>query len=245
MIPFLYVQAAPLKPSVQLTSVNGVSELLDSINTYCHEIRGGFDYLVFSMTSTGGVIISVDTFTYEDLNINEKQKVMDFTLRSISDSSLVAVDKIKLYNYVAETDSAVSAVVRQLAGDAKSDFYSAYSFFKPFSGWLGTVLAVLCIVLFLGLISSMIIDIGYLTIPVLNRILTSDDKQKPNFVTAEAYKSYLEGVDINTKKDMLFLYLKKKYKQIIVICILILYLASGKIWGFFADIVDLFSGFLR
>lgn len=244
MIPFLSVQATSLKPSVQLTSVNGVSELVDSVNTYCHEIRSGFNYLEFSMTSTGGVIVSVDTFTYEDLNVNEKQKVMDFTLRSISDSSLVAIDKTKLYNYVAETDSAVSAIVRQLAGDARSDFYSAYSYLKPFSGGLGTALAVLCILLFLGLISSMIIDIGYLTIPLLNRILTSDDKKKPNLVTAEAYKAYLEGVDINTKKDMLFLYLKRKYKQIVVICILILYLASGKIWGFLADIIDLFSGFL-
>lgn len=242
MIPFLSVQATELKPSVQISSSNGVSELVEAVNTYTNEIVSGFDYLSYSMTGTGGVIVSVDTFQYNELSNTDKRRVMDFTLTNISNSSLVSVDKTRLYNYVAETDTAVSAVVRQLSSDSKSDFYTAYTYLKPFSGFLGTLLALFSIGLFSCLTASILVDLSYLAIPLVNMVLSSGSNEKPKIVTVEAYKSYIEGSDMNSKKDVLFLYLGKKWKQLVVVCICILYLASGKIWAFVADIIDMFSG---
>lgn len=244
MIPFLCVNATELMPSVQLSSTNGVSTLVETVNSYVSEFTSDFEYLSHSTTSTGGVIISVNTFGYDNLSTTEKQQVMSFTLASISDSSLISVDKTRLYNFVAGTDSAVSAVVRQLSADSKTDFYTAYSKLKPFAGGLGTLLALVAIGLFLGLISSILVDLSYLAIPLMNLIISSGSSEKPKIVTVEAYKSYLEGSDANSKKDILFLYLGKKWKQLVVICICILYLISGKLWGVVADIIDLFSGML-
>lgn len=244
MIPFLCVNAVELLPSVQLSSTNGVSTLVETVNSYTKEISSDFTYLSSSVTSTGGVIVSVNTFGYDELSNTEKQQVMSFTLSSISNSSLVSIDKTRLYNFVAETDSAVSAVVRQLSADSKTDFYTAYSKIKPFSGFLGTLLALISIGLFAGLVFSILVDLAYLSVPPLNMLISSGSSEKPKIVTVEAYKAYLEGSDKDSKKDILFLYLGKKWKQLVAVCICILYLVSGKIWGVVADIIDLFSGML-
>ena len=244
MIPFLSVQATELKPSVKLSNSSGVVELLNLVNSYSSEVASGFSYLSFSMTGTDGVIISVDTCGYNELSNMEKSKIMEYTLRCISNSSLVAVDRTKLYNFIAGTDSEVSAVVRQLSADSGSDFYTAYSYIKPFSGLVGTVLALFSIGLFFGLVTSFLIDISYIAIPLVNIFLSAGAEGKPNLVTVEAYKAYLQGVDKDNKRDVLLLYLGKKWKQIVVVCICILYLAGGRVWALLADLIDLFSGVL-
>lgn len=244
MIPFLSIQATGLKPSVQLTSTNGVSELVSTINSYTVDVQTGFNYLSSTTTSSGGSMVSVDTFTYNSLSNSDKQKVMTHALTSISNSSLVAVDKTKLYNFIAETDTAVSAIVRQLSADGKTDFYTAYSYIEPFSGTLGTLLALVAIGLFAGLLASVLIDLSYLGVPIINVVLTSNSKEKPKLVSLEAYKAFVEGSDKSNKKDVLLLYISKKWLQFIIIAVCVLYLTSGLVWGLIADIIDLFSGIL-
>lgn len=243
MIPFLSVQAFDLFPSVKLSSINGVMDLVATVNSYSNEL-GAFDYLEYSSTSSGGAIVSVDTFSYKELSLDYKQKLMSYTLSLISDSALVAVDKTKLYNFIADTDTNVSAIVRQLTEDSKTDFYKAYSFIKPFSSKLGIVLGVACILLFFGLACSFLLDLAYMTIPTVNALIPAEDGKKPKVISAEAYKAYLAGLNENSKKNVLAVYMKNKWLQIAIVCICILYLASGKIWSLFASIVDLFSGFL-
>lgn len=246
MIPFLSVQATSvLMPSVKLSSASGCAELTNVVNLYSQDMQTGFDYLTLSYTGLGSVIIEVDTYTYKELTEQQKQDLMTFTLSSIQDSSIISMDKTRLYNYVCQTDTSVSMLVRQLSADSRGDFYTAYSYIKPFSGKLGTVLALLAICLFLGLIFSVLIDIFYISVPTISMVLNSGDtNKKPKIVSKEAFKSYLDSCDASNKKDVVLMYIKKKWLQLFIVVLCILYLVSGEIWNLAGDILDLFRGFM-
>lgn len=246
VIPFLSVQASSvLLPSVKLSSSNGCAELTNSVNVYSQGMQSDFNYLTLSYTGTGSVIIEVDTYTYKDLTEQQRQELMSFTLVSIQDSSLVSMDKTRLYNYVCQTDTSVSKLVRQLSADSRGDFYKAYSIIKPFSGKLGTILALLTIVLFLGLVFSVLMDVFYISIPTVSMLLNDGDtNKKPKMVSKEAFRAYLDSCDANNKKDALFVYFRHKWVQLVIVILCILYLVSGEIWNFVGDILDLFRGFM-
>ena len=185
--------------------------------------------------------VTVDISRYQKYEQAARQEIMQITIDTIMASQLSRTNKTRLYNFISNTDEEISNLIRQLSTDVRTDFGRAYATFKPFSSTLGWILGVAVLGLFIILTLTIIIDICYITIPILQ--ISSDSAKKPKFVSREAY----EAVKNSESKDGSFKapiwgYFGNKTGQLIAVSICILYLSSGKIFGLLATIIDYFSG---
>lgn len=188
-----------------------------------------------------------DMSNYRHLEQQEKQKIMSIILNNIQDSRVSASNRTKLYNFISDSDTAVSSLVRQLSNDVTADFATAYSYFKPFSGWLGTALGCFALAIFVLLALSIVVDIAYLTLPLVQWGLSrSTESSKPHLISQEAWSAVKEAESKAGQMDRspLGVYFKLKVKEYIVLGVCLLYLISGQIYVLVAYIVDYFQGLL-
>lgn len=189
-----------------------------------------------------GTSIYINKQGYNKLSADEKQEVMAAALscaRNITTTQL----RLKVYNFIADQDTSTSSLVRQLSNDVDADFATAYSWFKPFSGGVSTFLGLMTLGIFITLTCMITVDLAYLVIPPFRQVLDKDGKEKPNFISNEAFKATLEAEKDNLSyKSSMALYFKHKTVQLIVIAICLLYLVSGKIYSLVAWFIDAFSG---
>lgn len=190
------------------------------------------------------VNITVDMNTYGKLNGSAKQKVMQAALDGVYNSSISHTNRNKIYSSLCELDETTSSMVRQLSTDVRSDFYKAYSIFKPFSGLIGTLMGVIVIALFVLLGLTSVIDIAYITLPMVQLILGDASSGKTKFVSYEAVCAVKEMESSQGKISALGRYAKTKTKQYVAIILCILYLASGEIFNLIAQAIEMFSGIL-
>lgn len=221
-----------------------------SIETYCNEVNeySGFLFLEYvsdvSASGDSTCNLLVDTASYKNLTQDEKSYIMTYALNHIKDSGMSDMSKNKIYNFIANLDSTTSALVRQLSNDVNADYYRAYSAIKPALRWVSGIFGFFVLVIFGGLTISMIIDISYIAIPLIQCYLTKNETKKPILVSNEAWKAVKETVDVNSSKDTMMLYFQKKSKQLVILSICLLYLIGGKIYILVGNFVDLFSGLL-
>ena len=193
--------------------------------------------------ANGSVInISINNQVYNKLNMAEKEKYMKIALNGIQNSSISVINRNKIYSFIANSDTRVSGLVRQLSEDVSVDMPAAYAWFRPFSSPISIALGVITIFIFALLGISTVIDIAFLTIPGVQLMLITmgSDNDKPKLVSLEAWAAYKEASV--SHKSVLGLFFKKKAGQMIVLGICILYLVSGNLFALVAKIVDYFQG---
>lgn len=189
----------------------------------------------------GVVTLEINMLGYKELTQAGKQNAMQITLQDVENSSVSRATRVKIYNFIAEEDSSTSSLVRQLSTDVDADFADAYSSFKPFSGVLGWILGILTLGIFMLLGLTIVIDIAYIVLPGVQCALAKPSEgKKPNYISLEAFNAVKEAESSAGKeyKNPLNIYLKSKVKQFICLGICILYLVSGKIYIFIANIMD-------
>lgn len=235
-------------------STNGYEDICDSINEAIHNekiwvgdgVEGVIDFLTCDI-SDGDVVITVNMHDYTNLSEEKRQVVMDCALRGITSSTnnVARTSKTKIYNELCALDSTTSNLVRQLSSDVNADFVGAYNTFKPFSGVVGWIFGLITLGMFLVLGLTIVVDIAYINLPFIQNALTSD-QGKPRFVSLEAWDAVKEADSKAGERyvNPTTLYLKHKTKQYIIVCICILYLASGEIYNLISIMISYFRGLL-
>lgn len=252
VLPFLYmgnnsnVYAAG-NPSFACTSseYTALSNIINSANSGINpQLQGqvGVKLLILVGGTGSNCRVEFDKETYSDLGADDKKLAMQIILEGISESGLPSNLKLRLYNFIEEQDKSTASLVRHLSEDVDADFATAYSWFRPFSGGISTVLGLITLLLFLFLALTMVVDLAYIVLPLFRNTLDSADGSKPKFVSTEAYKAMQEADKSTDYKSPLTVYFKRKVGQIIVLSICILYLVGGKIYDLVAWIIDAFSG---
>ena len=238
LLPFSFTVGAsatsidPTNPKITLNSYTGVQ--FGAINDKSGDL-GGFTFLTIN-TSTK--VVTVNMVAYNSLSAGDKKELMKYTLESISNMNMSRPDKIRLYNFVAEQDETVSSLVRQLSDDVKADFVEAYSWFRPFSGTVSTILGLISIIIFIGLSLTMVVDLAFISIPAI-RLAISNKKGEAQWVSKEAEKAikFAES-DPNTYHSAVGFYFKHKTGQIFILGVCLVYLVGGKIYDLVGWIID-------
>lgn len=220
-----------------------INDLVDQVNTMS-DVK--FDFLTYNSDS-GNVTIEINMAEYKDLSQKGRQRLMQLTLGAVQNSEVSRTNRNKIYNFIADEDVAVSSLVRQLSDDVRADFAGAYSYFKPFGTGLGIFLGFLVMAIMAALGLTVVLDLSYITIPWVQ--LTLEDKkkrEKPWGISIEAWKA-VEEAESKSGSDYanpLFVYFRSKSKQMVAISLCLLYLVSGQLYNFIADVMDYFRGLL-
>lgn len=246
--PFKVMADIDAKPTLTFTSksvdVSKISLYVSDVNSYV-----GFNFMEY-VKATGTVDatynLSLDMTTYRNKNQSEKSKIMQYALDSLKDTSISNIAKNKIYNFIESQDESTASLVRQLSNDVTADFAEAYYVFKPFSGWLGLLLGIVSIVIFVTLTLMILADLSFITIPLVRDWLTpAKSGDKPKFVSNEAWDAVKEvDSESNKHKNVLSVYLKMKVSQFVILSICILYLLSGQIYILIGNLMDMFRGIL-
>lgn len=217
----------------------------DINNTLRDEELWGIDFLTVSYANNN-CTITVNMTQYKKMDNSDKQKTMQIALDGVYNSSISRTAKNKIYNELSALDETTAALVRELSTDVRADFGKAYSWFKPFSGWVGWLLGSIALLMFMLLGITMVVDIAYISLPAVQLLLTDEANNRAKFVSYEAYSAVKEqqskaGVEY---KSPMVLYMKAKTVQFIAIFVCLLYLVSGQLYVLLANLMDYFHGIL-
>lgn len=193
--------------------------------------------------------IEVNMAWYSKLKSFEQQKVFSIALNGVHDSKVTRTNRNKIYNELASLDETTSSMVRQLSDDVNREFFTAYTYFKPFSSPLGTVLGGLAIAIFVLLAFTTLWDLSYLTFPLMQLGLskTAKDGGKPKTVSIEAYNALKESessAGTGYFKSSVTAYFRQSTKKFVAISICLLYLISGQIFVLIGNCIDYFRGLI-
>lgn len=229
------------KPKCTLSGSAGIEAVCNDINReakqYSTAMKGWLKY------NSGTCTLEINMSAYNKLEAQEKQDIMGYALSAIEGSDIARKDRIKMYNFVAEQDEPVSSLVRQLSQDVNADFATAYSWFKPFSGGISTVLGFLSLVIFAMLGLMMVLDLSYIAIPPFKAVLDKPSGEQPKGISKEAFTAVQEAEKDNKEyKSAMGIYFKLKVKQVVLLAICLLYLVGGKIYNLVAMLIDTLSG---
>lgn len=232
------------KPRCELASENGIADLCSTVSTDIGN-KLGYSQNFLEVSGTGKVIV-VNMPWYNDLDVADKQSVMQVTLSAINKSSLIQRDKTKLYNFVCDLDKSTASLVRQLSEDVDPDFARGYSWFKPFSGGVSTFLGFMTIVIFVFLTISILLDIAYLAIPFfrlpVDKFFSKHEDAKPFIISKEAWKAIRSAEADNSSKSAMSYYYRYKIPQFAVVALCLLYLVGGSLFDLIARLIDTFRG---
>lgn len=252
--PFFIVKAET-NPILTISNVEAkerteLEKACNEINTEVQDWMGISDLQFMKFDTVNGektYNIEINMSSYSNWGQEDKQKVMSICLNTIDKSGCSRIIRSKVYNFIANNDKSTSSLVRQLSDDVTSDFAGAYSYFKPWAGWLGILLGCITLLIFLTLTLGILFDISYIVIPMWQNFLSADKAdQKPKFISLEAWNAVKKAEESTTSgfREPLGIYLGSKTRQFLAIGICILYLVSGKIYSLIAWLMDSFSGVL-
>lgn len=249
VLPSSHVRAEA-NPVIEFTSNTGLSSIKDAINKESRDCKNHpFNFISVSSKNASGyytITINKAEYSNDDVSNTERQNIMKTALSVINkDSSMSKQSRIRLYNFIAKQDVAVSSLVRQLSTDVSADFATAYSWFKPFSGGISTVLGLLALAIFSLLGLTIMVDLSYIAFAPLRLVLDPASGEKPKIISNEAYSAIKEAEKDSTKyRDTAGIYLKHKIGQIIIVGICLLYLVGGKIYVLVGWFIDSFQSIL-
>lgn len=231
---------------VSVESTISVIENSAEIANICVQANNSVDInekiLSYSSSNKQGGLLKFNNRVYNDLDSDEKYLFMETALSAVSSTSLNAKNKNKVYNFIAGQDTPVSNTMKYLQSNANADFLEAKKIFDPFSGIIGTALGVLCVLIFLFCGFSILFDVFYLVIPGVQAILErGEETKKPMGVSREAYSALRDAEKDTEYKNVMTIYFKRRIGLLIVMCICIGYLISGKIFDVIAYVIDAFT----
>lgn len=253
----LTVQASgATNPAITLTNVPAgdagttSGKIYTAVNNINRDLKNKFwdtDFITYNYNSSAkSVTLTINMTQYKKLENKLQQDTMQIALDGIYNSDVSKTLKNKIYNELCALDSTTAALVRELSNDVRADFYAAYGWFKPFSGWVGWLLGSISLLMFLLLGLTMVIDIAYISLPAVQLLLTDEKKNQAKFVSHEAYSAVKEQQSKAGQKYVspMMVYLKMKTVQFVAIFICLLYLVSGQLYSLLASMMDYFRGIL-
>lgn len=146
-----------------------------------------------------------------------------------------------------------SSMLAALMSDVKPNYATANRIFTPFQGVIGTILALLSIIVMALVGVTMALDICYITIPAFQLAMNGegdggDGKGKSKIggiISADAKAASSEKDNGNcTSKEALGKYFKTRVFGLVLLGICLLYLVNGQIYTFVSWFINLLSGFL-
>lgn len=178
---------------------------------------------------------------YSELSGDEKRDFMEKVLATVAKSGASARAKNKVYNFIASQDTAVTNALKYLQSDANADFASARKYFDPWSSVVGSILGVLCVLIFMCSSISVLFDVGYLVLPGVQAILErGDDNSKPFGVSREAYSALRDAEKSDEYRNVLAIYLKRRVGLIVTMALCLSYVISGKMYDIVIFFIDAF-----
>lgn len=193
----------------------------------------------------GKRVIYFDNNVYRGLYVNQRKDFLQHALRQIKQSNLKPKSKNKLYNFLSLQDGDVSKILRNLEKDLTADIASGRSVYLPFSGTVTTILGLIALGVFIGVGISMVIDISYLTLPMVQKSIDErPDGKLPKLVSSQAYFAVRER-EANEGSNYMLSYLKKRSIAVALVMISLGYLSSGLIFEAVGYVVQVFSEAFR
>ena len=202
-------------------------------------VNGNFTEL----TSKGKENLLTDMNTYAESAVKENSNITNQT-------------KTTWLTNLQQCNGVGTQLMNTILQNTKPDYATANRIYEPFSGIVGTCLALgaILIMAFLGI--TMVLDLSYIGIPAFRMMVGGDDKGgkdgKPKFISWEAVSAVTQaeggnggsGQDGSGNKVAVGIYFKKRVIMLIVLGVCLLYLISGQIYTLVSWILDLVSGFL-
>lgn len=202
-------------------------------------VNGNFTEL----TSKGKENLLTDMNTYAESAVKENSNITNQT-------------KTTWLTNLQQCNGVGTQLMNTILQNTKPDYATANRIYEPFSGIVGTCLALgaILIMAFLGI--TMVLDLSYIGIPAFRMMVGGDDKGgkdgKPKFISWEAVSAVTQaeggnggsGQDGSSNKVAVGIYFKKRVIMLIVLGVCLLYLISGQIYTLVSWILDLVSGFL-
>ena len=193
----------------------------------------------------GKRVIYFDNNVYRGLYVNQRKDFLQHALRQIKQSNLKPKSKNKLYNFLSLQDGDASKILRNLEKDLTADIANGRDVYLPFSGTVTTILGLIALGVFIGVGISMVIDISYLTLPMVQKSFDEKpDKTLPKLVSSQAYFVARER-ESNEKGNYLYSYLKKRSVAVALVMISLGYLSSSLIFEAVGYVVQVFSDAFR
>lgn len=223
-----------INPLVQLrTGDNLAMSVINQIDSKVKQDLG-VDYNLLTYKSGNGVV-EFDSQSYNQMELSDRRHAMQVALNSVQNSKMLTQNRIKLYNFIAEQDTAVSQAITMLSSDASADVASANSWLTPIYPYVSTGLGLILILIMVFLMVSMVIDLAFMVLPPLRMMMTSttNGKNRPVFVSVEAWNAVRESENSSgngTWKHYLTIYLKTRFVGLIIIGMIVGLLVTGHIW---------------
>lgn len=212
--------------------------------TYSELVDDGYVNGNFTeLTSKGKESLLTDMNTYAESAVKENSNITNQT-------------KTTWLTNLQQCNGVGTQLMNTILQNTKPDYATANRIYEPFSGIVGTCLALgaILIMAFLGI--TMVLDLSYIGIPAFRMMVGGDDKGgkdgKPKFISWEAVSAVTQaeggnggsGQDGSGNKVAVGIYFKKRVIMLIVLGVCLLYLISGQIYTLVSWILDLVSGFL-
>ena len=153
---------------------------------------------------------------------------------------------------IQNCDGVGTQLMNTLLQNTKPDYATANRIYEPFSGVVGTILALgaILIMAFLGI--TMVLDLAYIGIPAFRLAFGGGEgKDKPKIISHEAVSAInlAENGDggngqSGSGKVAVGIYFKKRVVMLVVLGVCLLYLIQGQIFTLVSWILNLLSGFL-
>ena len=193
----------------------------------------------------GKRVIYFDNNVYRGLYVNQRKDFLQHALTQIKQSNLKPKSKNKLYNFLSLQDGDASKILRNLEKDLTADIANGREVYLPFSGTVTTILGLIALGVFIGVGISMVIDISYLTLPMVQKSIDErPDGKLPKLVSSQAYFAVRER-EANEGSNYMLSYLKKRSIAVALVMISLGYLSSGLIFEAVGFVVQVFSEAFR
>lgn len=213
-----------------------ISEILDSANKKVGSTVAEYN------ESSGVVLFS--NKAYNKLSTKKKEAFMREALLGVKESGLGGQVKTRLYNFIADQDGTTAAAIKYLKSDTSADLVAAMSWLRPFTGVISTILGVFCLVIFVMMSVSIVIDMTFITLPAVTYGIVSKD-HRPFYISREAWGTVRECENSTEYKSTASIYLKRRVGSMILVGLCLLYLVSGQIYDLFAWLLDSFGNVLH
>ena len=219
-----------------------------SITSICNDanksVKANVNKILVYDSANG--VVSFSNVNYKKLDDDKKELFMRTALLNTKESGLGSQSKIKLYNFIADQDSALTVAIKFLRTDTSADVGKASMWFKNATGVISTVLGVFCLATFTLMSISIVLDIAYIAIPIFRAFSDkfqekySKGSRRPFYISKEAFYTLLEldaaGVEY---RNPAWLYMKRRVGVMVVVAVCLLYLVSGQIYDLFVWVLDM------
>lgn len=229
---------------VYADDVDAVLELpkkAGSVTAICNQANKITGVKILYYEATEGTLHFSNSL-YSELDIQTKRSFMETALKCTKESSLGTQNKNKVFNFIAEQDGAVSSALKYLATDTSADLASAKEWFSPISHPIATIIGFICLLIFLCLGFSIVVDIAYIVIPPARTIFEKDDPNvKPRFISNCAWKAVREGEQPESKKTPMGIYIGKRFIEMLLVSLALGLIISGKLYQILSYFIDAFN----